>query len=138
MIAVADTGFVLAVTLVTDKWHQACLPIYQQQQTIYLPQSTLAETAFMLTQAGGNLLTAGFLAGLKQSQLRMLALTAEDITRTAELLEQYADSRLDFVDASVVAVAERLNITRILTVDQRDFRLVRPRHCDYFELLPER
>jgi hypothetical protein len=41
------------------------------------------------------------------------------------------------VDASITAVAERLDITRILTLDQRDFRIIRPRHCDYFELLPQ-
>jgi hypothetical protein len=38
--------------------------------------------------------------------------------------------------ATVVATAERLKITRILTTDRRDFSLVRPRHCSAFELLP--
>jgi uncharacterized protein len=51
-------------------------------------------------------------------------------------LTKYADSRIDFVDASVMAVAERLSITTILTLDQRDFRLFRPPHCQSFELLP--
>jgi predicted nucleic acid-binding protein len=41
-----------------------------------------------------------------------------------------------FVDATVVAIAERLKIQRILTTDCRDFSLVRPRHCKEFELLP--
>ncbi|MDJ1182374.1 hypothetical protein PMH09_04135 [Roseofilum sp. BLCC_M143] len=44
--------------------------------------------------------------------------------------------RLDFVDASIAAVAERINVTRILTLDRRDFTILRPRHCDYFEILP--
>lgn len=34
------------------------------------------------------------------------------------------------------SMAERLNISRILTVDQRDFRMVRPRHIPAFEILP--
>jgi hypothetical protein len=29
-----------------------------------------------------------------------------------------------------------MNITRILTVDRRDFSIVRPRHVEHFELLP--
>ena len=33
-------------------------------------------------------------------------------------------------------VAERLNITRILTLDQRDFQIIRPKHSEYFEILP--
>ncbi|MFN4862237.1 MAG: VapC toxin family PIN domain ribonuclease, partial [Pseudanabaena sp.] len=45
-------------------------------------------------------------------------------------------SQLDFVDAVIVAIAERLRITRVLTLDRRDFSIMRPRHCDYFEILP--
>jgi predicted nucleic acid-binding protein len=41
-----------------------------------------------------------------------------------------------FVDAIIVAIAERLNITRVLTLDVRDFRMFSPRHCAAFELLP--
>ena len=46
--------------------------------------------------------------------------------RVAEILDEYLDSRIDFVDASVMAVAERYGSTKILTLDQRDFRLYRP------------
>ena len=66
----------------------------------------------------------------------MLALTEEDLLRTAEILEVYQDSRIDFVDASVMAIAERLQIVKILTLDRRDFQLFRPRHCQFFEILP--
>jgi predicted nucleic acid-binding protein len=36
----------------------------------------------------------------------------------------------------VIAVAERLNIVRVLTLDRRDFDMVRPSHIPHFELLP--
>jgi predicted nucleic acid-binding protein len=36
----------------------------------------------------------------------------------------------------IVAIAERLNITRVLTLDRRDFQLIRPKHCSAFEILP--
>jgi len=42
----------------------------------------------------------------------------------------------DFVDAVIVAISERLRITRVLTLDRRDFSIMRPIHCDYFEILP--
>lgn len=38
--------------------------------------------------------------------------------------------------ASVVAVAERLGLTEIATIDRRHFSVVRPRHIDAFTLLP--
>ncbi|HKY26204.1 MAG TPA: hypothetical protein VJM07_13670 [Gaiella sp.] len=40
------------------------------------------------------------------------------------------------VDASVVAVCERLGVTTLATLDHRYFSLVRPRHCDVLELVP--
>jgi hypothetical protein len=33
-------------------------------------------------------------------------------------------------------MAERLNITKILTIDRRHFSMFRPIHCDPFEILP--
>lgn len=91
----------------------------------------------MLTKAAGNRLMAEFLRRLVEMKYEVTPLADSDLSRTADLLDQYHDSRLDFVDASIVAVAERLSITRILTLDQRDFRLVRPRHAEYLELLPQ-
>jgi predicted nucleic acid-binding protein len=70
------------------------------------------------------------------TNFQLVTLDYQDIRRTAEILQKYNDTRIDFVDASVAAVAERLDVTRILTLDQRDFSLIRPNHCDYFELLP--
>jgi predicted nucleic acid-binding protein len=40
------------------------------------------------------------------------------------------------VDATIMAMAERLKIKTILTIDRRDFSLFRPRHCDAFTLVP--
>jgi len=54
----------------------------------------------------------------------------------ADLVVQYADLPLGSVDASVVAVAERLGVTMVMTIDRRHFTVVRPRHVDAFTLLP--
>lgn len=54
----------------------------------------------------------------------------------AELTERYADLGLGGTDASVVAIAERLGIDRIATLDRRHFSVVRPRHIEAFQLLP--
>jgi len=45
---------------------------------------------------------------------------------------------LGTTDASVIALAERLEITEIATLDRRHFTAVRPRHVEAFTLLPER
>jgi predicted nucleic acid-binding protein len=61
---------------------------------------------------------------------------ASDLIRIAELVAQYHDLPLGTVDASVVAAAERLEITDIATIDRRHFSIVRAAHADLFNLLP--
>jgi uncharacterized protein len=39
-------------------------------------------------------------------------------------------------DASVIAVAERLDVTEVATLDRRHFTVVRPRHTTALTLLP--
>lgn len=60
-----------------------------------------------------------------------------DIPRIAELVEQYVSLPLGIVDAAVIAIAERLNLTEVATVDRKHFSIVRPRHVSAFRLLPE-
>ncbi|MDA0632694.1 hypothetical protein OUY22_04635 [Nonomuraea sp. MCN248] len=67
----------------------------------------------------------------------MVELLPVDVRRMAELVRIYKDARLDPADVSVVAIAERLGVTQIATIDRRDFTLIRPRHVPAFRLLPE-
>jgi predicted nucleic acid-binding protein len=51
-------------------------------------------------------------------------------------VETYADLPLGTVDASVIALAERLELVDIATLDHRQFSIVRPRHVGAFTLSP--
>jgi uncharacterized protein len=64
------------------------------------------------------------------------ALTDKDMIRMRQIMNKYKDNQFDFVDTAIMALAERLNITQIMTFDRRDFGAFRPAHCDYFTLLP--
>jgi hypothetical protein len=41
------------------------------------------------------------------------------------------------VDAAVMAIVERLNEPKLATLDHRHFAMIRPRHVDALQLLPE-
>ncbi len=90
----------------------------------------------MLGREAGITAVVDFLKGLSKSRFRLVSLRSDDIYRVAEILEKYADSRIDFVDASVMAIAERYDSKIVLTLDRRDFQIFRPRHCEWFKLLP--
>jgi predicted nucleic acid-binding protein len=63
-------------------------------------------------------------------------LLASDYRRIRQLLTTYADLRVGFVDAAVLAIVERLREPKLATLDHRHFSVMRPRHVDALELLP--
>lgn len=135
-ITISDTGFVVALLNQSDIKHSDVVAIYQNYQQILLPQTVLAEVAYLVGRSAGVSTVAAFLKGLSASRFHLIPLSETDVIRVSEILEEYKDSRIDFVDATVMAIAERLKITLILTLDQRDFRLFRPKHCQSLEILP--
>lgn len=68
--------------------------------------------------------------------LEVEPVSTADWLRIAELVVHYRDLPLGTVDASIVAVAERLRIERLATLDRRHFSVVRPRHVEALTLLP--
>jgi len=79
---------------------------------------------------------AGFLDDVRRGAFVVEDLQARDYARVSELTAAYADLRLGFVDAAVLAVAERLGERRVATLDRRHFGVVRLEHADALELLP--
>jgi hypothetical protein len=56
---------------------------------------------------------------------RIEAIGPRDRPRIADLLARYASLPMDYADATLILLAERLNATRIFTLDRRDFSLYR-------------
>lgn len=137
MTAILDTSFLFALSDRSDRNHSRVLTVAQTiRNRLILPTVVLPEACYLIGSRLGHKAMRDFLVNLPSRDLQLEALSIEDLARMTEILEQYTDSQLDFVDAAVVALAERMNVTRILTLDRRDFSIVRPRHCEYFELLP--
>ena len=136
MSGLTDTGFLFAVLNETDPLHQNCAAALEAEAAPFLPEVVLTELAYLVLRDLGYKSLTVFLRSVAAGELPLVATELQDLERAAEILEKYADSKIDFVDCVIMAIAERLNITRILTVDRRDFGLFRPRHCDYFEILP--
>lgn len=82
------------------------------------------------------LLAPRALRAIPQGEPIRTNLTAQDRARVIDLIKRYADLGLGTVDASIVAIAERLAIDEIATLNRRDFAIVRPSHAPAFELIP--
>ena len=68
--------------------------------------------------------------------LRVEEAPKSELARMRVLMDQYADLPMDFADASLVALAERLRVFRVFTLDRRGFAVFRPRHAEFFEIFP--
>ena len=137
MSALLDTGILYALVDQGDKWHfPATESIATYTGTILVPAPVVGETCYLVARSGGTRAVARFLRFLVQSNWQICDPTETDYVQVVDILEQYADSRIDFVDTIVMAIAERLSIQKVFTVDRRDFRIYRPRHCKFLELLP--
>lgn len=79
---------------------------------------------------------AAFLRQVAVGDFELVQLTPADLKRMAELVLKYADLPLGATDASVVAVAERWQLTDVATIDHRHFSIVRPSHVPRLSLLP--
>jgi len=137
-VIVVDTGVLYAVADRDDPDHDTSEQLLARRpaDTLLVPTTVMTETAWLIETRLGPASEAAFLRALHQGELTHVELTDTDLARTVELVDRYADMSLGTVDASIVAIAERLGITTIATLDHRDFAVVRPAHCDAFELIP--
>lgn len=135
-----DTGVLVAYADRRDRWHLHLRRFFEvdaQRETLIVPITVLPEVDHLVTQRAGAHAAIAFHARiLSDIDLRWDFLSQADFPRIVELMRQYADSNIGFVDASIVALAERLGIRRLVTLDRRHFGLIRPRHCDALEILP--
>lgn len=136
MTALLDTGFLLAALDADDQHHKACSAALLAEPRVLLPDVVLPELGYMTLRELGYSVWIRFLRSIAAGELPIERTLSADLARTAEILEKYADSKADFVDCVIVAMAERLNVERILTVDQRHFGMFRPKHCSYLTIVP--
>lgn len=134
---IVDTGPLVAAANRKDPDHEACRDLLASSSgTLIVPALVVAEATFMIERAGGSAAEARFLRSLQSRRYKIEPPTDSDLGRCAELVEKYSDLPLGGTDASVAALAERLNETTIATLDHRHFTVVRPKHTSAFTLLP--
>ena len=132
---IVDTGPLVALLNRNDALHARCTEFFASlTEPPLLPISVMVEVCWLLE--GDPTVEAAFLDAVAAGTFKLLPITEPDLTRIAELVRQYADFPLGTVDASVIALAERFALREIITLDQRHFRAVRPRHVAAFDLLP--
>jgi predicted nucleic acid-binding protein len=102
---------------------------------LVIPTLVVAEVSYFIGKRLRARDEAAFFRGL--SRFEVEAPHPQEWLRIAELVEQYADFPLGGTDASVIALAERLDTDVVITLDHRHFGAVQPRHVRSLRLLPD-
>lgn len=138
MAIIADTGALIALIDQDDQYHAAVAQyVSTTREAILVPSPVIPEVSYMLAENLGTEVELQFVRALAAREFSIEHFTLDDLQRAVEILEKYRDAEFGTVDATVMAMAERLKIKTILTIDRRDFSLFRPRHCDAFTLVPD-
>jgi uncharacterized protein len=103
---------------------------------LVVPTLVVTEVTYLLGTRLGWQAEVRFLGDVASGDLVLEPVDSKDLMRIAELVARYRELPLGTVDASVVAAAERLEVTEIATTDRRHFGVVAPKHVAGFELLP--
>jgi predicted nucleic acid-binding protein len=136
-LIIADTSGLVAVLGRDQRDHvRARAALESDPGPVVLSPYVLAEIDYLLMQRFGPNTELEFLAEAAAGAFELAAFGRADLARAVTVLQNYRDVRIGLADASLVVLAERYGTTRVLTLDERHFRAIRPLHADAFTLLP--
>lgn len=130
-----DAGPLVAILHAGDQNHERCVAALRSLRDPPVTVWPVVAEAMYLLGASADAQDALW-EMIQDRHVALLPLGDEDVPRMRDLMRQYRDFPMDLADASLVRVAERERIRRILTLDRRHFHLYRPHRLDHFVILP--
>jgi predicted nucleic acid-binding protein len=131
-----DTGPLVALLAESDSHHRLCVDTLD---TLHPPPLTcwpvLTEVVWLLRHQYRPLdrLAEAQAAGM----FDVLPLEGGNLVDIAAIMRRYEDAGIQFADAALAYLAERENIRRVLTLDRRDFSIIRLKRNRALTLIPE-
>lgn len=96
----------------------------------------LAELDYLVAGRLGQQAERELLEDVANGAYELAEFSADDVVTAMELIDRYTDLRIGLAGASVAVLAARHRTTRILSLDERDFRPMRPLYGTAFTLIP--
>ncbi|GII89369.1 hypothetical protein Ssi03_73590 [Sphaerisporangium siamense] len=134
---VLDTSGLWAAIDADQRHHEATKRALLRDPGPYLLSPfVLAEIDYLLLTRQGIDRECDLLRDVAAGAYELVTVTNEDVGRVLTVVEQYRDLAAEVTDASVALLAARYQTTRVLTLDQRHFRPMKPLWGDTFTILP--
>lgn len=131
-----DTGPFVAFLDRSERNHERCLEFIKEfKGRLFTTEAVLTEVMYLLGPAFTNQKPA--LDFILLGGAELVPLSPQLLKRSAALMAKYADSPMDFADATLVALAEERGISSIVTLDRKDFSVYRIGARKGFTIHPE-
>jgi predicted nucleic acid-binding protein len=135
---VIDTGPLVAYLDSRDRAHDAvvaCLDDFTGQ--LATTNAVVTEAMHFVSPSRGGARLLGELVASSGMEVHDLCQPPE-LLEAASLMEKYADTPMDFADATLVLLAEALGVRDVLTLDRRGFSTYRTRRGRSLRLVLDR
>lgn len=111
--------------------------IEEADEPLLIPAPVLVEIDYLVQRSLNAGVLVALLGDIESGAYTVVDLAPGDYRRVAQICDRYADSDIGFVDAAVLAIVERLDEPKLATLDRRHFGVLRPRHVEALQILPD-
>lgn len=115
-----DTGPLIALIDADDDAHGRCVAALKSldpDEPLLTTWPCLTEAMYLLYRAGGLAAQDVLWGYLADGLVTLHTPDLGEWERMRELMQRFSDTPMDLADASLVSAAERLNVSRIFTID---------------------
>lgn len=135
---ICDTSGLLAAADVADPDHLGCVHVVTTARgPLVVSPLVVAELDHLLRRRLSDDAARRFADDVAAGAYELAALTTTDVVACVDLDRRYARLGLGLTDAHLVVLADRYGTDQLLSLDERHFRVVRPRRGhSAFQLFP--
>jgi predicted nucleic acid-binding protein len=131
-----DTGVFVALLDKSEKNHERCVAFFREfKGKLFTTEPVLTEALYLLGPSIKAQLSC--VAFILKGGATLIPQSMESLSRASALMERYEDIPMDFADATLVSLAEEMDVVEILTLDRRGFSTYRIRGKKAFKIWPE-
>jgi len=136
-LIILDTSGVYAFKDESADEHMAVRQVLESDPGPFIMSPfVLAELDYLLAERLGQAVEREVLEDVADGAYELAEFGPDDVVAAMELIDRYSDLKIGLADASVAVLAARHRTMRLLTLDERDFRPMRPLYGTAFTLLP--
>jgi len=132
-----DTGPVVAFFDKDDRHHALCVETLREIREPLVTTWPVLTECFYLLNFSWNV-QDDLWTFIERGGVEIHPLETKHYVQCHELMRQYQDLPMDLADATLVSFADSLGVSKIFTLDRKDFSIYRYKQKKRFTLIPSK